>query len=198
MDKEILEKIKALRQEIEAPIGLCKEALELSKGDLEKAKEYLIEKGKALLSKKADAAAGSGIIEGYLHFNGRVGALVEMRSQTDFVAKSPEFKKLAHEIALQIATMKPQYVKPDEIPEDILRAKKEEVLVASSDIKNKPIEMQEKAIEGKLRKWYAEICLLEQSYFKDEKMTITDLISRTANNFGEKIEVKRFARLSIN
>lgn len=195
MDKDILEKIKILRQELEAPIGLCKEALENSAGDLQKAKEYLIKKGEALLTKKADAIAGFGIIEGYIHFNGKVGALVEIRSQTDFVAKSNEFKKLAHEIALQAATMKPLYTKPEDIPEDVLKLKKEEM---NTDIQDKPKEVQEKILEGRLQKWYSEVCLIEQLYFKDEKMKIKDLISQIANNFGEKIEVKRFVRLSVN
>lgn len=196
MDKDILEKIKQLRQELEAPVGLCKEALENSGGDLQKAKEYLIKKGEALLTKKGGESAGFGIVEGYIHFNGRVGALVELRSQTDFVAKSAEFKKLAHEIALQVATMNPKYLKPDEIPEDILKVKKAEE-IGGEGIKNKPQEIQEKILDGKLQKWYSEVCLLNQIYFKEEGIKINDLISRTANNFGEKIEVKRFVRLSI-
>ncbi|MEK7674192.1 MAG: elongation factor Ts [Patescibacteria group bacterium] len=198
MDKDVLEKIKALRQELEAPLGLCKEALESSGGDIQKAKEYLIKKGEALLTKKAGAVAGFGIIEGYIHFNGKVGALVELRSQTDFVAKSDEFKKLAHEIALQVATMKPLFVKPEEIPEDILKSKKEEIYGEVQDLSAEASAKAEKIIEGKLQKWYSDICLLNQYYFKDEKMKIQDLISQIANNFGEKIKVRRFTRLSIS
>lgn len=195
MDKEILEKIKILRNETGAPIGLCKEALEATKGDLEEAKKYIVKKGEKLLEKKGEKEAKNGIIEGYIHFNGRVGALVEMRAETDFVARSEEFKKLAHEIALQVATMNPLYLSRDSIPDDVLKNKQKEF---EEELKEKPKEVQEKIIQGKLEKWYEEVCLLEQRYFKDENLKIKDLIHTAANKFGEKIEIRRFARLSIN
>ncbi len=195
MDKELLDKIKKLREETGAPIGLCKEALEQTGGNIDEAKKYLIKKGESLLEKKSGNIAGQGIIEGYVHFNGRVGALVELRAETDFVAKNEEFKKLAHEIALQIATMNPKFLNKESIPENILKEKIEEF---ESDIKDKPNEVKEKIIEGRLEKWYEEVCLLEQKYIKDENLKIKDLISQFANKFGEKIEVRRFCRLSIN
>jgi len=195
MDKELIEKIKKLREETEAPIGLCKEALEATNWDLEEAKKYLIKKGEALLEKRGSKESGVGIIEGYIHFNGRVGALVEMRAETDFVARSEEFKKLAHEIALQIATMKPLYLSKESIPQEILEEKKKEF---EEELKDKPKEVKEKIIEGKLEKWYEEVCLLEQKYFKDESLRIKDLIYSTANKFGEKIEIRRFTRLSVD
>ncbi len=195
MDKEILEKIKILRNETGAPIGLCKEALEATKGNLEEAKKYIVRKGESLLEKKGEKETKIGIIEGYIHFNGRVGALVEMRAETDFVARSEEFKKLAHEIALQVATMNPLYLSKETIPEEIIEAKKKEF---REELKDKPLEIQEKIIQGKLEKWYEEVCLLEQRYFKDESLKIKDLIHKSANQFGEKIELKRFVRLSIN
>lgn len=195
MDKEILEKIKILKNETGAPIGLCKEALEITKGNLEEAKKYIIKKGESLLKKKGEKETKIGIIEGYVHFNGRVGALVEMRAETDFVARSEEFKKLAHEIALQVATMNPLYLSKESIPQEILEAKKKEL---KEELKDKPQEIQEKIIQGKLEKWYEEVCLFEQRYFKDESLKIKDLIHRSANQFGEKIELKRFVRLSIN
>lgn len=197
MDSALLEKIKTLRNETEAPLGLCREALEASKGDLEQAKAYLRQKGAALLEKKAGEQAGQGLIEGYLHFNGKVGALVDLRSQTDFVAKSPEFKSLAHEIALQAATMKPQYLNPDSIPAAVLEIKKKEIM-ADPSVAAAKAELQEKIVAGKLQKWYAEVCLIEQPYFKDEAITIRDLINGLANKFGEKIELKRFIRLALN
>lgn len=195
MDKELLEKIKLLREETGAPIGLCKEALEASNGNIEEAKKYIIKKGEALLAKRSEKSAGVGIIEGYIHFNGRVGALVEMRAETDFVVRSEEFKKLAHEIALQIATMKPIYVSKESIPEEDLNEKIKEF---EEEVKDKPKDIKEKIIEGKLEKWFEEVCLLEQKYFKDENLKIKDLIHSFANKFGEKIEVRRFVRLSID
>ena len=195
MDKELLEKIKKLREETGAPIGLCKEALEATSGNFEEAKKYLIKKGESLLEKKKEKESKIGIIEGYVHFNGKVGALVEMKAETDFVARSEEFKKLAHEIALQIATMNPLYLSKESIPKEDLEEKIKEF---EEEVKDKPKDIKEKIIEGKLEKWYEEVCLLEQKYFKDENLKIKDLIYSTANKFGEKIEVTRFVRLSIN
>ena len=195
MDKELLEKIKILREETGAPIGKCKEALEKEGGDLEKAKIYLRKIGEGLLEKKREKIAGQGIIEGYVHFNGRVGALVELRSETDFVSKNPEFKKLAHELALQVATMNPLYVSLEKVPQEILDEKKKEF---AEELKDKPEKVREEIIKGKLNKWAEEVCLLEQPYFKDENLKIKDLINEYVNKFGEKIEVRRFVRLSIN
>ncbi len=195
MDKELLEKIKILRKETGAPIAKCQEALEKENGDLERAKIYLRKIGEGLLEKKKEAIAGQGIIEGYVHFNGRVGALVELRSETDFVAQNPEFKKLAHELALQIATMNPLYLSLDKIPAEVFEEKKREF---SEDIQDKPEKVREEIIKGRLEKWASEVCLLDQIYFKDENLKIKDLINEYANKFGEKIEVRRFVRLSID
>jgi len=195
MNKELLEKIKKLREETGAPISLCKEALENTNGNIEEAKKYLVKKGEALLEKRGEKITGHGIIEGYIHFNGRVGALVELRAETDFVVKNPEFKQLAHEIALQIATMNPKYLSRESIPPDVLETKKEELMI---DLKDKPQDIKEKIVEGRLEKWFEEVCLLDQKYIKDENLKIKDLISNFANKCGEKIEVKRFVRLSIN
>lgn len=195
MDKELLEKIKILREETGAPLGKCKEALEKEGGDLEKAKVYLRKMGAGLLEKKRGTVTGEGIIEGYVHFNGRVGALVELRSETDFVAKNPEFKKLAHEIALQVATMNPLFISLEHIPAEIIEEKRAEF---SEDIKDKPEKIKEEIIQGRLKKWAEEVCLLDQIYIKDENLRIRDLINEYANKFGEKIEVRRIARLSID
>ncbi len=195
MDRELLEKIKILREETGAPIGKCKEALEKENGDLERAKIYLRKIGEGLLEKKKEAVAGQGIIEGYVHFNGRVGALVELRSETDFVAQSPEFKKLAHELALQVATMKPLYVSLDRVPVEVLEEKKKEF---SEDVQDKTEKVKDEIVRGRLEKWASEVCLLEQIYFKDESLKIRDLINEYANKFGEKIEVRRFVRLSTD
>lgn len=178
MDQELLEKIKKLRELTNAPIGKCKEALEQSQGDIEKAKEYLRKIGEVLLEKKKEKLTGQGIIEGYIHFNGRVGSLVELRSETDFVSRSEEFKKLAHELALQIALMNPLYLRKEDIPEEVLKQKQEE--------------------NEDLEKWIESVCLLEQYYFKNESIKIKDLINEFVNKFGEKIEIRRFCRLSTD
>jgi elongation factor Ts len=195
MKEEEIKKLKDLKEETGAPIGLCKEALENCNWDIEEAKKYLIKKGEGLLEKKKEKVTGFGIIEGYIHFNGRVGALVEMRAETDFVTRSEEFKKLAHELALQVATMNPKYLKKEDIDEKELEEKKREFSIGLED---KPEDIREKIIENKLEKWYEEVCLLEQNYIKDENLKIKDLINNFANKFGEKIELKRFVRLSIN
>lgn len=195
MDKDLLEKIKILRELTGAPIGKCKEAIEKEGGDLEKAKNYLRKIGEGLLEKKKEAKAGQGIIEGYIHFNGRVAALVEVRSETDFVAKSLEFKKLAHTLAVQVATMNPLYVSLETVPEDVIQSKREEF---SQDLAGKPEKIKEEIINGKLKKWAEENCLLDQVYFKDENLKVKDLVNEYANKFGEKIEIRRFARLSVD
>lgn len=195
MEKELLEKIKKLRAETDAPIGKCQEALLATNGDLEKAKEWLRKKGAELLQKKESVKTGQGIIEGYIHFNGRVGALVELRAETDFVTQSEDFKKLAHEIALQVATMAPQYLSLATVPAEVLEAKKREFIEEIGE--DKPKEVLEKILQGKVAKWASEVCLLNQPYIKQENITVKDLIDEYVNKFGEKIEVKRFVRLSI-
>jgi elongation factor Ts len=196
MERELLEKIKQLRAETGAPIGKCKEALLATGGDLEKAKEWLRRKGSELLSKKEAVETGQGIIEGYVHFNGRVGALVELRAETDFVTKSEDFKKLAHEIALQIATMNPQYISLNDVPVEVLEAKKREFIEEIGE--DKPKDVIEKILQGKLEKWASEVCLLNQPYIKKEEITVKDLIDEYVNKFGEKIEIRRFVRLAID
>jgi elongation factor Ts len=195
MDKDLIEKIKKLREETGAPINVCREALENSNNDIELAKKYIIKKGEYLLEKKSQEIAKVGLIEGYIHFNGRVGSLIEIRAETDFVTKSEEFKSLAHEIALQVATMNPKYISSDDIPQEIKEEKMKEFL---EELKDKPDDLKEKISLEKMNKWYSEVCLLEQPYFKDENMKIKDYIHNIANKFGEKIEIKRFVRFSIN
>jgi elongation factor Ts len=193
MEQQLLEKIKKLREETGAPIGKCKAALEKENWDLEKAKIYLRKIGESLLEKKKEKETKNGIVEGYIHFNGRVGALVELLSETDFVSQNPEFKKLAHELAMQVAFMNPLYLELEKIPQEVIEEKRKEF---SEDVMDKPEKVREEIIEGRLKKWSEEVCLLDQPYFKDETMKVRDLINEYANKFGEKIEVRRFARLS--
>jgi elongation factor Ts len=193
MEAELLEKIKKLREETGAPIGKCKEALEKENWDLEKAKIYLRKIGESLLENKKEKETKNGIVEGYIHFNGRVGALVELLSETDFVSQNPEFKKLAHELAMQVAFMNPLYLELEKISQEVIETKKKEF---SEDVMDKPEKVREEIIKGRLKKWSEEVCLLDQPYFKDETMKVRDLINEYANKFGEKIEVRRFVRLS--
>ncbi|MCL4358379.1 MAG: elongation factor Ts [Patescibacteria group bacterium] len=193
MDKNLIDKIKSLREETGAPIGLIKEALELNQNDSEKAKLFLIKKGSEFLSKKSETTATKSLIEGYIHFNGKVGALVELGAETDFVTRNDDFKKLAHEIAVQVATMNPAYLNRDQIPTDLLEKEKENF---KEEIKNKPKDVAEKINAGKLEKFFENVCLIDQPYFKDEKLKIKDLVSQAANKFKEKIEIKKFSRLS--
>jgi len=193
MEQQFLEKIKKLREESGVPIGKCREALEKENWDLEKAKIYLRKIGENLLEKKKEKEAKNGIVEGYIHFNGRVGSLVELLSETDFVSQNPEFKKLAHELAMQVAFMNPLYLELDKIPQEIIDEEKKKF---SEDIVGKPEKIKNEIVEGRLKKWAEEVCLLDQLYFKDENLKIRDLINEYANKFGEKIEVKRFTRLS--
>jgi len=188
--------IQKLREQTQAPIMECKKALEEAQGDLEKAKLILKKKGELRAEKKQAEETKEGIIEAYIHSNKKVGVLVELRSQTDFVPLTAEFQELAHNIAMHIAAMNPRYISPDDIPaEEIERMKKEylEELQGS----NKPPEIIEKIIQGKLEKELQEVCLLKQPYIKDENKTIGDLLTEATAKFGEKIEVKRFVRFQI-
>ncbi|MCD6569023.1 elongation factor Ts [bacterium] len=188
--------IQKLREQTQAPIMECKKALEEAQGDLEKAKLILKKKGELRAEKKQAEETKEGIIEAYIHSNKKVGVLVELRSQTDFVSLTAEFQELAHNIAMHIAAMNPRYISPDDIPtEEIERMKKEysEELQGS----NKPPEIIEKIVQGKLEKELQEVCLLKQPYIKDENKTIGDLLTEATAKFGEKIEVKRFVRFQI-
>lgn len=188
--------IQKLREQTQAPIMECKKALEEAQGNLEKAKLILKKKGELRAEKKQAEETKEGIIEAYIHSNKKVGVLVELRSQTDFVSLTAEFQELAHNIAMHIAAMNPRYISPDDIPtEEIERMKKEysEELQGS----NKPPEIIEKIIQGKLEKELQEVCLLKQPYIKDENKTIGDLLTEATAKFGEKIEVKRFVRFQI-
>ena len=195
MDKEVLEKVKVLKEKTGSPLGKCLEALQNSNYDLEKAEEYLKKKGEALLEKKKEVKTFQGTIASYIHFNGRIASLLELKCETDFVAKNEEFKKLAYELAIQVAALKPLYVSLEHIPQEVLEEKRKEFLRGLED---KPKEVQDSIFQGKLEKWLEEISLLDQPYFRDETIKVRDLINSYVNKFGEKIEVGRFVRLSLD
>lgn len=187
--------IQKLRQMTGAGMMKAKEALEEANGDLEKAQEILRVKGMASADKKADRAAGAGMIGSYVH-GGRIGVLVEVACETDFVVKTDDFQELVEELSLHIAAMNPSYVKRDEVPEDV---KAKEMSLFEEEVKEsgKPAEHAAKIVEGKLDKWMAGICLLEQTYYKDDKMTIDDLVKSAIAKLGENIVVRRFVRLEL-
>ncbi|HRY77001.1 MAG TPA: translation elongation factor Ts [Candidatus Paceibacterota bacterium] len=193
MDIEI---IKQLRNLTNASVIECKNALEEAKGDIKKAAEILKRKGKSVADKKNTRETKSGIIEAYVHGDGRVGVLLDLRCETDFVAKNKLFKELAHEIALQIAAMAPQYVSATDIPEVMLEEEKEAYKKELKD-SGKPENIVEQIVDGKLQKRYAEICLLSQPYIKDQEQTVDGLIRDYISKIGENIQVVRFARFEV-
>lgn len=191
-----IDQIKQLRDETGVSPTEIKKALEQSNGDIEKARGLLRILGKAVSGKKASRETKSGLIDTYLHANAKTGVMLDIRCESDFVAKLPDFKNLAHEICLQIAAMKPLYVSENDIPEGFLdgemRIYKEQAAGSG-----KPGKIVLQIVEGKLKKYKDEICLLSQPWIKDDSKTIENLIEDTVGKVGEKIEVKRFARYEI-
>jgi len=186
-----IETIKKLREETGISLGDCKKALEESNGDISLAKEYLKKRGAAVALKKTEREASAGIIDSYIHSNKRLGVLLEINCETDFVARGEEFQNLAHEICLQIASMKPMYLKEQEIPQSVLE-KEKEIITEQVKEMNKPAEVLEGIIKGKLEKYKKEVCLLDQLWIKDDSKTIQSLINEYIAKIGENIIVKRF------
>ncbi|MEO0254106.1 MAG: translation elongation factor Ts [candidate division WOR-3 bacterium] len=188
--------IKELRERTGAGVMDCKKALLESNGDIEKAVEILRKIGIAKAEKKLDREAKEGIIEAYIHPGAKLGVLVELNCETDFVAKNEEFIKLAREIAMQIAAMNPIAVKRENIPVEIIEREKK-IYEEQARESGKPENIIQKIVEGKMENFYKEKCLLEQSYIRDPSITVGDLIKQYITKFGENIVVKRFARFRI-
>jgi elongation factor Ts len=174
----------------------CKKALEEAGGNMAKAEELLRVKYAARAEKRADRAAGQGVIEIYLHFNGRVATMVELNSETDFVANTPEFRQLAKDIALHVASARPIAVRTEDVPADVVDRERR-VYAAQVAEEKKPDAVKEKIVEGKLKKFYQENVLLEQPFVKDDKQTVGDLVRAMSGKTGEKVEVRRFARFEL-
>jgi len=174
----------------------CKKALVECGGDMEKAVDFLREKGLAKAAKKAERSASQGMIFSYIHSNAKLGVLVELNCETDFVARTEEFQSLGHEVAMQIAAANPTYVLPEEVPADII-AHETEVIKAQAREEGKPEKMLDKIAEGRINKFYEENCLMEQKYIRDPDKKIKDLVIENIAKIGENIKIRRFARFII-
>ena len=190
------EMIKELRSTTGVGILDCRKALQAADGDYKKAVDFLREKGMAKAAKRADRDASDGVIELYSHGNGRVGVMLELNCETDFVARGNTFRELAHEIALQIAAEAPLYVTEDDIPEDVL-AHEAEIARKRSVEEGKPEKIIEKIVEGRLRKYKEEVCLMQQKYIRDDSLTVKDLIMQNVGSLGENIVIRRFQRWEL-
>jgi elongation factor Ts len=188
--------IAELREKTGAGIMDCKRALQETEGDIQKAIKYLREKGVAEAGKRATKVAAEGKVESYLHMGGKIGVLVEINCETDFVARGEDFQTFCREIAMQIAAANPQYVKPDEVPESILEQEREIYRKQALEA-GKPENVLDKIVEGRVRKYFAEVCLLEQPYIREQKMSVDKLIKEFIAKTGENIVVRRFARFQL-
>ena len=192
--------VKQLREMTGAGMMDCKRALEEVGGDVERAVDRLRQMGQVRAAKKAGRSTGEGIIEAYLHAVGgmpaRVGVLVEVNCESDFVAKTDDFKRLARELALQVAGANPQYVRPEEIPEAVLERER---AVALAQAEGKPEAVKEKLVQGKLQAFYSDVCLLEQAWIRDEKhrKRVSELVAEAVAKLGENISVARFVRFQV-
>ncbi|HQD39618.1 MAG TPA: translation elongation factor Ts [Bacillota bacterium] len=185
--------VKELRERTGAGMMDCKKALTETGGDIEKAIEYLREKGLAAAAKKAGRIAAEGLVDSYIHPGGRVGVLVEVNCETDFVAKTEDFQNLVKDIAMQIAAAKPEYVRREEIPADVLE-KEKAIYRAQALEEGKPEKIVDRIVEGRLEKYYKEVCLLEQPFIKDPDKDVQTIVNEAIAKIGENISVRRFAR----
>jgi len=190
------EMVKQLREKTGAGMMDCKRALEATGGNADQAVEYLRKKGAATAAKRADKETNQGVVEAYIHAGGRIGSMVELNCETDFVAKTPEFKQLAHDIAMQIAAMSPHYISRDQISKETVE-KELEIYKSQAANEGKPANIADKIALGRLDKFYQEVVLMEQSFIKDSGKTIKDLIDEQTAKVGEKISIRRFHRYHL-
>jgi elongation factor Ts len=186
--------VRELRDKTGAGVMDCKKALAEANGDLEKAVVWLREKGIAAAAKRAGRVASEGAIGSYIHAGGKLGVLVELNCETDFVAKTAEFQTLLRELAMQIAAANPRCIRREDLPSEVIQQERE---IYASQSAGKPEAVVNKIVEGKLEKFYREVCLMEQAWVRDPNRTINDLIGEHAGKLGEKIEVRRFTRFQL-
>ncbi len=190
------ERVKLLREKTGAGMMDCKKALAETGGDMEKAIDYLRKKGAATAEKRADRVTNQGVVEAYIHAGGRIGAMVELNCETDFVAKTDDFKATAKDIAMQIAAMNPLYTSREQVSQDVVEHEME-IYRTQARNEKKPDQVVERIASGKLEKYYQEVCLLEQTFIKDSGKTIKDLILEITSKTGEKITIRRFKRFHL-
>ena len=190
----MLDKVKELRDKTNAGVMNCKTALKEADGDIEKAIDILRKKGVSLASKKSSRATKEGTISSYIHMNSKIGVLLELNCETDFVARNEEFTKFAKELTMQIAAANPTYINKEEVTEEDVARERE---IIKEQNKNKPEHALDKIMEGKLKSYYQNICLIEQPYIKDPKVSIRDLLTEVIAKTGENIAIKRFTRYQL-
>jgi elongation factor Ts len=188
--------VRDLREKTGAGIMDCKRALSESDGDLQQAVVYLREKGLAAATKKATRAASEGAVASYIHAGGKIGVLVEVNCETDFVARTPEFQNLVREIAMQVAASSPRYVHREEVPAEVIDSERKIYRVQAAE-SGKPEKVLEKIVDGKVEKFYADACLMEQAFIKDPQQTVQQLVTEAVARIGENIVVRRFARFQL-
>ena len=190
------QQVKELRETTCAGMMDCKKALVETNGDMEKAIEYLREKGLAAAAKKSGRIAAEGIVESYIHAGGKIGVMIEVNCETDFVAKTPEFHSFVRDLAMQVAAANPQYLSREEVPAAILDHERE-ILRAQALNEGKPAKIIDKMVEGRVEKYYKENCLLEQAFIKDPDQSVTDVVNAQISKIGENIVVRRFVRYQM-
>jgi elongation factor Ts len=188
--------VKELRERTGAGMLACKQALVEARGDMERAITILREKGLAAAARKAGRVANDGLVEAYIHGGGRIGVLVEVNCETDFVARTEEFRTLARDLAMQIAAARPEYIRRDDVPEEVV-ARERAILRAQALREGKPEKVVDRMVEGRLEKFFKEQCLLEQPFIKDPNITVGQLITDKIARLGENITVRRFARFEL-
>lgn len=191
-----VEQVKELRRLTGAPLMDCKQALEKARGDIQKALNVLKEKGLAVAAKRSAREAKEGIVVAYIHHSGRIGVLLELNCETDFVARTPEFKNLAYDLAMQAAAMAPTYISREDVPPEVLEQERETLRKWAESL-GRPPQAVEKMVEGKLENFFTTVCLLEQPFIKDEEKKVKDVIAEAMGKIGEKIAVGRFTRYAI-
>ena len=188
--------VSKLRATTGAGMMDCKKALTETNGNFDEAIKYLREKGMAAAAKKADRIAAEGVVGSYIHMGGKIGVLVEVNCETDFVAKSEQFQQLVKDIAMQIAAAKPLYVNSSEVPAEVLESEKE-ILRTQALNEGKPAQIVEKMVEGRIKKYYQDFCLMDQQFVKNPDLTIATLINEATLKIGEKISIRRFTRYEM-
>ena len=191
-----IELVKDLRQRTGAGVTDCKAALLEAKGNMEAAIDYLRRKGLATAAKKAGRIATDGLVSSYIHAGGKMGVLVEVNCETDFVAKTEDFQTFVKNIAMHIAAANPQYIKREEIPEEVLERERA-IYRTQAQEAGKPQKIIDKIVEGKMERFYSEVCLLEQTYVRDSDLTIKELLDGMIAKVGENITIRRFARFQL-